>query len=58
MSTWILVLVMLNVQGHAIYKEPNRPFHTLQECETHAEKLRAHGDIKNAMCVESYDVKQ
>lgn len=54
MSTFLLVLIMLNPQGHTIYKSPEHPFSTLAACEVRAGQLMTHDGVKGTMCVEQY----
>lgn len=57
MSTWILVMIMSNAQGHDIYRSPAKPFHDKVSCEIRAGQLQTHPSVKKAFCVEAYDVK-
>jgi hypothetical protein len=53
-STFLLVLIMLNPQGHTIYRSPEPAFATLHACEIRAGQLQLHAGVKGTMCVEQY----
>lgn len=53
MSTWMLVLILLNPQGHNVYKSPGS-FSTLTACTTRADQLALNPKVKATMCVEQY----
>jgi hypothetical protein len=53
MSTFMLVLLMLNPQGHTVYKAAGK-FPTLAACNIKAGQLALHDSVKGTMCVEQY----
>ena len=54
MSTWLLVLILLNPQGHNVYKSPGK-FSTLAACQLRANQLALNPSVKGTMCVEQYN---
>lgn len=56
MSTWVLVIIALNAQGHDIYRDIGK-FPTRQACEIRAGQLMLHSTVKGTLCVEQYDSK-
>lgn len=52
MSTFFLILITLNAQGHDAYRVVSR-FPTRAQCEIRMGQLSTHTGYKGAMCVES-----
>lgn len=54
----MLILIMVNSQGHDIYVSPNPPFASKAACEVRSVvALERHKRAKKALCVEAYNGK-